>query len=70
MATLVALAVKDLRVLAADKGNLFWVVGFPLLFALLFGAIYSGEGKGPTGMKLAVVDEDQSKFSQLAGRVS
>ena len=65
MATLVALAVKDLRVLAADKGNLFWVVGFPLLFALLFGAIYSGEGKGPTGMKLAVVDEDQSEFSQL-----
>jgi len=65
MATLMALAIKDLRVLTADKGNLFWVVGFPLLFALLFGAIYSGEGKGPSGMKLAVVDEDKSEFSQL-----
>jgi ABC-2 type transport system permease protein len=65
MATVMALAIKDLRVLTASKGNLFWVVGFPLLFALLFGAIYSGEGKGPTGMKLAVVDEDRSEFSQL-----
>ena len=61
MAKLMALAVKDLRVLMADKGNVFWVLGFPLLFALLFGAIYSGAGKGPSGMKLAVVDEDQQR---------
>jgi ABC-2 type transport system permease protein len=60
-----ALAMKDLRVLTADKGNVFWVFGFPLLFALLFGAVYAGAGKGPSGMKLAVVDEDQSEFSQL-----
>jgi ABC-2 type transport system permease protein len=65
MAKLLALAVKDLRVLLASKGNVFWVIGFPLLFALLFGAVYSGAGKGPSGMKLAVVDEDQSEFSQL-----
>jgi ABC-2 type transport system permease protein len=65
MAILVTLAVKDFRVLMASKGNVFWVLGFPLLFALLFGAIYSNEGKGPTGMKLAVVDEDRSEFSQL-----
>ena len=65
MAKLVALALKDLRVLTADKGNVFWVFGFPLLFALLFGAVYAGVGKGPSGMKLAVVDEDNSEFSQL-----
>ena len=57
------LAVKDLRVLLSDKGNIFWVFGFPLLFALFFGAIYSGAGKGPSGMKIAVVDEDKSEFS-------
>ena len=57
------LAVKDLQVLLSDKGNIFWVFGFPLLFALFFGAIYSGAGKGPSGMKIAVVDEDQSEFS-------
>jgi len=57
------LAVKDLRVLISDKGNIFWVFGFPVLFALFFGAIYSGAGKGPSGMEIAVVNEDNSEFS-------
>ena len=35
------LAVKDWRVLLSDKGNIFWVFGFPVLFALFFGAIFS-----------------------------
>lgn len=65
MAKLTALALKDLRVLMSSKGNMFWVLGFPLLFALLFGAMYAGAGKGPSGLKLAVVDEDQSEFSRL-----
>ncbi len=64
MATLLTLALKDLRVLIADKGNVFWVFVFPALFALLFGAIYSGAGDGPSGMKLAVVDEDKSEMSE------
>ena len=57
------LAVKDLRVLLSDKGNIFWVFGFPVLFALFFGAIYSSAGDGPSGMKIAIVDEDKSEFS-------
>ena len=57
------LAVKDLKVLLSNKGNIFMVLAFPVLFALFFGAIYSGAGKGPSGMKIAVVDEDQSDFS-------
>ncbi|HUU18268.1 MAG TPA: ABC transporter permease [Sedimentisphaerales bacterium] len=57
------LAIKDLRVLLSDKGNIFWVFGFPVLFALFFGAIYSGIGKEPSGMKIAVVDEDNSDYS-------
>lgn len=64
MARVWALALKDMRVLAADKGNVFWVFGFPTLFALLFGAIYSGVGEGPSGMQVAVVDEDGSDFSE------
>jgi ABC-2 type transport system permease protein len=65
MMKLLALAIKDLRILMADKGNVFWVFGFPLLFALLFGAVYAGVGKGPSGMNVAVIDEDQSEFSRL-----
>jgi ABC-2 type transport system permease protein len=57
------LALKDLKVLLSNKGNIFWVFGFPALFALLFGAIYSSAGKEPSGIKIAVVDEDKSEFS-------
>jgi ABC-2 type transport system permease protein len=57
------LAVKDLRVLVSDKSNFFWVLGFPVMFALFFGAIYSGGGDGPKGMKIAIVNEDKSEFS-------
>ncbi|NLZ05722.1 MAG: ABC transporter permease [Phycisphaerae bacterium] len=64
MGKLLALACKDFRVLIADRGNLFWVFVFPAIFALLFGAVYSGAGDGPSGMKVAVVDDDNSTFSQ------
>ncbi|MFZ0035108.1 MAG: ABC transporter permease [Sedimentisphaerales bacterium] len=57
------LALKDLKVLLSSKGNIFWVFGFPVLFALFFGAIFSGAGDGPSGMRIAVVDEDKSEFS-------
>lgn len=63
MKKLLFLAVKDLQVLLSDKGNIFWVFGFPVLFALFFGALYASAGKGPSGMKIAVVDEDKSEFS-------
>jgi ABC-2 type transport system permease protein len=57
------LAIKDLKVLLSNKGNIFFVLAFPALFALFFGAIYSGTGNEPTGIKIAVVDEDNSEFS-------
>lgn len=63
MKKVVFLAFKDLRVLVSDKGNIFWVFGFPVLFALFFGAVYSGIGREPSGMKVAVVDEDNSDYS-------
>ena len=63
MKKLLFLAVKDMRVLLSDKGNIFWVFGFPVLFALFFGFMYSEADKGPSGMKIAMVDEDKSDFS-------
>jgi ABC-2 type transport system permease protein len=57
------IAFKDLKVLVSNKGNVFWVFGFPVLMALLFGAIYSGAGGEPSGIKIAVVDEDNTEFS-------
>ena len=46
MKILLAIALKDLRVLARHRPALFWVVGFPLLMAFFFGAIYAGGGGG------------------------
>lgn len=58
------LGVKDVRIILSDKGNIFWVFGFPVIFALFFGAIFSGMGKEPSGMKITLVNEDGSEFSK------
>jgi ABC-2 type transport system permease protein len=65
MSKVLFLAFKDLKVLVSYKGNVFWVFGFPVLMALLFGVIFSGIGSEPSGIKIAVVDEDKSSFSSL-----
>ena len=49
MSKALLLAVKDVKVILSDKGNIFWVFGFPVVFALFFGAIFSSMGEGPTG---------------------
>jgi ABC-2 type transport system permease protein len=59
------LALKDFRVLRHDKFALFMAFCFPAIISLFFGAITSSDDKGPSGMKVALVDEDQSEFSQL-----
>ncbi|MFG0252430.1 MAG: ABC transporter permease, partial [Phycisphaerales bacterium JB038] len=42
----------------------FWVLGFPLVYGLFFGAIFSFGGDGGTAaMNIAVIDEDQSTES-------
>ncbi len=64
MGTLFAIAVKDLRLLWRDRAGLFFVIGFPLLMALFFGSIFSGEGGGAGTMSVAVVDSDQSDYSR------
>ena len=65
MKALITLAIKDIRLLTRDPGGLFWVLGFPLLMALFFGAIFSGFDDGGGGkISMVVVDEDHSEYSQ------
>ena len=40
MKILWTLAWKDLRLLGRDRFGVFWVLAFPLMMALLFGAIF------------------------------
>jgi ABC-2 type transport system permease protein len=65
MRGVLTVARKDLRLLARDRAGLFWVVGFPLLMATLFGAIFGGGGEGGRGsLAIAVVDEDGTAGSR------
>lgn len=63
MREILALAGKDLRLLFRDKAGFFFVLFFPLLYAIFFGVIFSGEGGGSSAIPVAVVDEDSSESS-------
>ena len=62
MSAILAIALKDLKLLARDKSGFFWVLIFPLLIALFFGSVFAG-GESRAPMPIAVVDRDGSPFS-------
>jgi ABC-2 type transport system permease protein len=65
MNALWTIASKDLKILIRDKAGMFWVVGFPLLIAILFGTIFAGSGEGGASrMKIAVSDLDNTSASK------
>lgn len=66
MKPVLAIAWKDLRLLARDRAGFFWVLGWPFLMALFFGSIIGGDD-GPSPMKIALVDRDRSDFSGAFG---
>ncbi|MFH1219021.1 MAG: ABC transporter permease [Candidatus Eisenbacteria bacterium] len=63
MDKVLALALKDLRLLLRDKAGFFFTFFFPLIIAVFFGTIFSGEGGG-SAIPVLVVDEDGSSESQ------
>ncbi len=56
MNAVITIAKKDLLLLWRDRFGLFWVLAFPLLMALFFGAIFGGGGGGAGVMKVVLVD--------------
>ena len=64
MKAIVTIALKDLRILARDRAGFFWVLGFPFLMALFFGAIASGGSGNRAPMPIAVVDQDRGPYSR------
>jgi ABC-2 type transport system permease protein len=67
MRPVVALAVKDLRLLLRNRGDLFFVLGWPLLLAVFFGVIFSGPSQGRSPLAVAVVDLDGTDGSRDFG---
>ncbi|MBU0755450.1 MAG: ABC transporter permease [Planctomycetes bacterium] len=64
MRAILAMALKDLTLLMRDKAGFFFVFFFPLIYAVFFGAIFSGVGGGISALPVALVDEDGSEASE------
>ncbi|NLX14972.1 MAG: ABC transporter permease [Phycisphaerales bacterium] len=66
MRTIFIIAGKDLLLRRRDRlGFFWWMVGFPLIIAVLIGTIFAGVLEGPADpMAVAVVDEDSSASSK------
>jgi len=70
MNAIFAIARKDLSQILRDKTGFFFIFIFPLLIGILFGYIFSGGGggeKGPSGIKVLLVDQDHSTASEKFG---
>ncbi len=63
MREIMALAAKDIRLLVRDKAGFFFTFFFPLLMAIFFGTIFSGDDDS-SAISILVVDEDQTEQSQ------
>jgi ABC-2 type transport system permease protein len=65
MSAVSALAHKDVRLMLRDRAGFFFTFFFPLIMALFFGVMFSGEGggSGNAKLKIVVVDEDRTAGS-------
>ncbi len=69
MNTILFLAMKDLRLLLRDRVALFWVLGFPLLFALFLGAVVrAGLAGDQAPLLIPIVDRAQTPASEEFAR--
>jgi ABC-2 type transport system permease protein len=62
MRTFTTLVVADFKSFVRDRAALFWTLLFPLVFVVLFGAIFSGTGGGKS--PVGIVDLDRTAASQ------
>src|SRR5262245_13269407 len=65
MRSILTLALKDIRLLSRDWFGLFWILIFPIVYALFFGAIFGGASSGGSRkMSVALIDEESSAGSK------
>ena len=64
MQKMLAIAVKDLKLLFRDRGGFFFTFFYPILFALFFGFVFSTGGDEIQAIKIDAVDMDQTPQSQ------
>lgn len=66
MKQIIALALKDLRLMPRNKGAMFFTFVWPILMTVLFGLAFGGAGNNGAQRKIgiAVVDEDNTDGSR------
>ena len=64
MKAVLALAAKDLRLLTRHRGDLFFVVAWPVVLAVLFGVIFAAPPEGRSPLRITLVDEDRTDGSR------
>ena len=58
MRAVLALAIKDLRILTRIRSGLVFTILWPLVVAVFFGVIFSGEGGQTSKVPVVIVDQD------------
>jgi ABC-2 type transport system permease protein len=64
MSAVLAIALKDLRLLFRVKAAWFFTLCWPLIVAVIFGSLFGGPGSGPSRLFIAITDEDQTPASK------
>ena len=64
MRAILALALKDLRILLRVRIGVFFTFVWPLLVAIFFGLIFSGPDSGSSRIRIGIVDLDGSQSSR------
>ena len=64
MGPIVALALKDLRILFRNKGRIFFTFIWPVVLTVLFGLAFGGSGTAQRKVTIALVDEDDTDGSR------
>jgi len=64
MSPMVALALKDMRILMRNKGRIFFTFIWPVIVTVLFGLAFGGSGDSQSKVKIAIVDEDNTDGSR------
>lgn len=64
MVAVLAIALKDVKLLFRVKEAWFFTLCWPLIVAVIFGSLFGGGGSGPSRMFIAITDEDQTPASK------
>ena len=65
MRTMLVLARKDLRILTRVRSGMFFTFVWPVVVAVLFGAVFSAQSQTtPRALRVVVVDEDNTDASR------